>query len=29
MAPDALLERIVPFKHDTYRRVFAEFSDLF
>jgi len=29
MAHDQLLERIVPFKRDTYSRVFAEFSDLF
>ncbi len=28
MAPDELVERIVPFKRDTYARVFAEFADL-
>ncbi len=26
MAPDALIERIVPFKRDVYRAVFAEFA---
>ena len=29
MARDELIGRIVPFKHDTYARVFAEFGDLF
>jgi len=29
MAHDRLIDCIVPFKRDTYRRVFAEFSDLF
>ena len=29
MADDELIERIVPFKRDTYVRVFAEFADLF
>jgi putative (di)nucleoside polyphosphate hydrolase len=28
MAHDELLDRIVPFKRDTYSRVFAEFADL-
>lgn len=28
MAPAELVERIVPFKRDTYARVFAEFADL-
>ncbi|MGF1501668.1 MAG: RNA pyrophosphohydrolase [Paracoccaceae bacterium] len=28
MRPDDLLDRIVPFKRDTYDRVFAEFADL-
>ncbi len=28
MAHDELIDRIVPFKRDTYVRVFAEFSDL-
>lgn len=28
MEPQELLSRIVPFKRDTYARVFAEFSDL-
>lgn len=27
MAPEELIERIVPFKRDTYTRVFAEFAD--
>ncbi len=29
MAHDELIGRIVPFKRDTYARVFAEFGDLF
>ena len=29
MAQDELIGRIVPFKRDTYTRVFAEFADLF
>jgi putative (di)nucleoside polyphosphate hydrolase len=29
MAHDELIRRIVPFKRDTYMRVFAEFGDLF
>jgi putative (di)nucleoside polyphosphate hydrolase len=29
MAHDELIRRIVPFKRDTYVRVFAEFGDLF
>jgi len=29
MAPEELIERIVPFKRDTYTAVFAEFCDLF
>ncbi len=29
MAHDELIDRIVPFKRDTYTRVFAEFGDLF
>jgi putative (di)nucleoside polyphosphate hydrolase len=29
MAHDEIIERIVPFKRDTYRRVLAEFGDLF
>ena len=29
MAHDELIDRIVPFKRDTYTRVFAEFADLF
>ncbi len=29
MAQDELIRRIVPFKRDTYARVFAEFADLF
>jgi len=29
MAPEELVQRIVPFKRDTYSRVFAEFGDLF
>jgi len=28
MPPDELIRRIVPFKQDTYARVFAEFADL-
>lgn len=28
MAPDALIERIVPFKRDVYAKVFREFADL-
>ncbi len=28
MAPAELIDRIVPFKRDTYARVFAEFADL-
>lgn len=28
VAPDDLIDRIVPFKRDTYARVFAEFADL-
>lgn len=28
MAPDDLITRIVPFKRDTYAKVFAEFADL-
>lgn len=29
MAPAALIEKIVPFKRETYTRVLAEFEDLF
>jgi putative (di)nucleoside polyphosphate hydrolase len=28
MAPDELIDRIVPFKRDTYVQVFSEFADL-
>ncbi len=29
MAHEELIDRTVPFKRDTYARVFAEFADLF